>query len=215
MPDDDKSSDDSVETISMSEYKKLQRKYDRRNSSARHSEEQVETLAASVARIESVLLGLTGLVATDEDLKPIATTLVEQNSQRQTADTSSAQLKARLTQIIDDADEDWGDEKFDEASKVLDEINESGDLSRASEVERLIREAVTVKESRTVEEQITAAVEQILQGKHVEASRVDTGKSTARTGNVTRQELSQLDPRGGIAAMRAKTNAALDQLFGT
>jgi hypothetical protein len=212
MPEPELNTD--AENISASEYKKLQRKYDRRNTTARKAEERVEGLEAGMSRLETLVEGLTALVAqTDDDLRQPAAELVNSNASRRSADDTSAQLTARLNQSIEDADEDWEDEKFDDARRVLDEINASGDLSRASEVERLIGQAIDPKSETSLEERIEEAVSRAVHGERRVANRVDTGETTVRTGGqVTRSDLANLDPREGLDAMRARVNQALDQI---
>ena len=138
MPESDNLTD--AENVSASDYKKLQRKYDRRNNTAKKAEERVEGLESSMSRLESLVEGLTALVvASDDSLRDAGRELVDNNASRRSADETSAQLTARLNQSLEDADEEWADEKFDAARRVLDEINASGDLARASEVESIKR----------------------------------------------------------------------------
>ena len=212
MPEPELNTD--AETISASEYKKLQRKYDRRNTTARKAEERVEGLEAGMSRLESLVEGLTALVAqTDDDLRPAAADLVNQNASRRSADDTSAQLTARLNQSLEDADADWEDERFDNARRVLDEINASGDLARASEVEQLIRQVIDPQDETSLEERIEEAVSRAIHGERRVTNRVDTGQTTVRTGGtVTRSDLANLDPRQGLDALRAKVNQALDQI---
>jgi len=212
MPEPELNTD--AEMISASEYKKLQRKYDRRNTTARKAEERVEGLEASMSRLESLVEGLTALVAqTDDDLRPAAADLVNQNASRRSADDTSAQLTARLNQSLEDADADWEDERFDDARRVLDEINASGDLARASEVEQLIRQVIDPKDETSLEERIEEAVSRAIHGERQVTNRVDTGQTTVRTGGtVTRGDLANLDPRQGLDNLRAKVNQALDQI---
>ena len=137
MPESDNLTD--AENVSASDYKTLQRKYDRRNNTAKKAEERVEGLESSMSRHESLVEGLTALVvASDDSLRDAGRELVDNNASRRSADETSAQLTARLNQSLEDADEEWADEKFDAARRVLDEINASGDLARASEVESII-----------------------------------------------------------------------------
>ena len=212
MPEPELNTD--AETISASEYKKLQRKYDRRNTTARKAEERVEGLEAGMSRLESLVEGLTALVAqTDDDLRPAAADLVNQNASRRSADDTSAQLTARLNQSLEDADADWEDERFDDARRVLDEINASGDLARASEVEQLIRQVIDPQDETSLEERIEEAVSRAIHGERRVTNRVDTGQTTVRTGGtVTRSDLANLDPRQGLDNLRAKVNQALDQI---
>ena len=212
MPEPELNTD--AEMISASEYKKLQRKYDRRNTTARKAEERVEGLEASMSRLESLVEGLTALVAqTDDDLRPAAADLVNQNASRRSADDTSAQLTARLNQSLEDADADWEDERFDDARRVLDEINASGDLARASEVEQLIRQVIDPQDETSLEERIEEAVSRAIHGERRVTNRVDTGQTTVRTGGtVTRGDLANLDPRQGLDNLRAKVNQALDQI---
>ena len=212
MPESDNLTD--AENVSASEYKKLQRKYERRNTTAKKAEERVEGLESGMSRLESLVEGLTALVvATDDSLRDAGRELVDNNASRRSADETSAQLTARMNQSLEEADEEWGDEKFDAARRVLDEINASGDLARASEVESLINQAINPQDETSLEERIEEAVSRAIHGERRVANRVDTGQTTVRTGGtVTRSDLANLDPRQGLDALRAKVNQALDQI---
>ncbi len=212
MPESDNLTD--AENVSASDYKKLQRKYDRRNNTAKKAEERVEGLESSMSRLESLVEGLTALVvASDDSLRDAGRELVDNNASRRSADETSAQLTARLNQSLEDADEEWADEKFDTARRVLDEINASGDLARASEVESLINQAINPQDETSLEERIEEAVSRAIHGERRVANRVDTGQTTVRTGGtVTRSDLANLDPREGLDTLRAKVNQALDQI---
>ena len=201
-----------AETVPASEYKKLQRKYDRRNMSARKSEERIEGLESGVSRLEHLIEGLTTLVAaTDDGLKPVATDLLAKNTSRRASDTTSSQLQARLNQLVEDADESWDDKKFDSARRILTEINTSGDLTRAGEFESAVRAAISPPV--TTDEVVAAAVAKALLEVKKDSAKVDTGTTTViASGKVRLADVANLDPRKGVKAMRETMKAALDQM---
>ena len=204
---------DEAQTIPLEEHKKLQRKFNRRDGAARKAEEKVESLEAGLSRVEALVEGLTTLlVQGDDGLRSAAIKLIEGNGERRKADTTSAQLGARLNQLVDSADEDWEDPKFNPARLVLDSINETGDLGRAPEVERLINEALHPTDSRSLEERVAEAVGKALHQERTGKAKVDTGETTAFSGPVSRASLARLDPRKGITEIRKQLDQAYEQL---
>lgn len=203
------------QTVSMAEYQKLQRTLDRRNKAVKDLERQVASQQSAVGRVEGVLESFMSLMSQgDETLEPNVKELLERNSERRKADTTSAELTARLNEMVELSDYEWEDDKFAEARRVLDEINSTGDLKRAGEVEDLIRKATgPAQDERPLEQIVEEAVARALGGNRSrESARVDGGTSTSRVDMVTRGDLATMDPREGIAAMRRKVNQALNQM---
>ena len=209
------------QTVSMTDYKSLQRKFDRASKKAAKAEERAESLESGQTRSADFMQELAAIL-TEGDAEATAkvATLINTTETRQTADTSAAQLTARLNQTLDDAGEDWDDAKFDSARTVLDEINKSGDMARGYEAERLIRDAIKGdgdSNEGTTEEKVQAAVDAAVLKDRQDHGRVDTQDSAATTagGQVTPQDLSSMNPKTqGTKAMREINEKALSQLTG-
>lgn len=223
MPEDAGHRDNTEpETISMEEYKKLQRRYDRRHKSATQAEQRVETLEASVHRVETMLEGLTRVVASgDSEVQKVVDEMIQRNKNQRSLDMTAAQLTASINARLDDADEDWDDPKFTEARALLDRVNASGDATNAPEVLRLVDDAINPRDTRTLSDQIAEAVAQALGQARGDASadtlaraRVDNGSSSVRSGRISRADLRNIvvDPTRGIADLKSAFNAALDQI---
>ena len=206
MPEDAGSEN---ETVPMAEYKKLQRKYDRRDKAASGSDKRVEAMESSIIRLENLVEGYVNL---DTAGRPEISDLLQGNAQRRKDDMTSADLGARLNHLVEDADEYWEDSKFDAPRALLDVLNSTGDMSKAQEIERLVEKIVDTQDSRSVQEQVDEAVALALQSATKASGRVDTGESSATTGPITRGELGTIDPRDGISAMCEKLARAHDQI---
>jgi hypothetical protein len=210
MPDTDQAADADSETISLSEYKKLQRTNNRLKAKGTKTEEQVESILSTLARIEAFQEGLATIIGADDDLRPIANQLVSENNVRRKADLTSDQLHVRLSQTLDEAEADWDDERFDSARKLYSTINETGDLSRAAELEDLVRRVIGGSEEDEIDERVRVAVEE--QMSHArEGSRVDTGSTTATSGRIGKRDLAY-NPRNGIEGLRENLTKAMDQI---
>lgn len=197
--------------IPEAQYKELQRKYDRRDKTAKQAEKRIVELEAGMSRVEGLLESLTGFLAgEDAQLKPVANRMVEENQGRRQKDRSAAELQSKLNQVLDESDADWDDPRFEKAREVMDTINESGDLSRGYEVERLIREAVSGN-SESGQAAIDTAVAAALAAERNNSRRVDTGEGTSRPGQVTRQDLT-FNPSAGVGDLKARLAQAMDQL---
>jgi len=205
--------DAQVTTDFEGEYKKLQKKYNRRNKSAKEAESRIVILESGVSRIESALEGLTNLIVGDDvQLKSSAEHYIGDMSARRNSDNTVGELQARLNQTLDEADEDWDDVKFDNARRALHDINESGDYTRGPEVERLIQSAISGQEDdRSVQEQIDAAVAAAEQSWQKEVGRVDTGDSSSKGGPVSRRDLTWKEGES-INDFRARVKSAHDQI---
>lgn len=210
MPEDTKVEEE--RTVPEADYKKLQRKLNKVNTKVREMETQIADLSTAAPRVESMLEGLATLLGGDEQLKPSADALIKRNVDQRGTDSSATQSSARLEQIIEDADEEWLDTKFDPARQVLEEINKSGDQNRVHEVERLIREAIS-PEAGDVSAQIEAAVSKALLEDKQGRTRVDNERSLATEGvKVRYSDLASLNPKEGVTAMKEKVKQALDQM---
>jgi len=212
MADEPQTGDE--QTVPMAEFKSLQRKLDRASKKAAKAEERAESLEAGQGRTEDLLEGLATLMTEgDAESTARAQTLVNTNSARRTADTSAAQLTARLGQTIDDADENWDDVKFDSARNVLRDMNSSGDMSRGSEAERLVKEAIEASSTESYEERLEREVQAAVLKDRQDSGRVDTTESASTDARVRFSDLTNMDPKQGVGAMRETTKKALDQLF--
>ncbi len=209
------------QTVSMADYKSLQRKLDKASKKAAQAEERAESLESGQSRGEDFMKEFASILTEgDEAATAKVAALINTIETRQTADTSAAQLTVRLNQILDEAGEDVNDAKFDSARTVLDEINKSGDMARGYEAERLIRDAIKGdgdSNEGTTEEKVQAAVDAAVLKDRQEHGRVDTKDSAATTagGQVTPQDLSSMNPKvQGTKAMRELNEKALSQLTG-
>jgi predicted transcriptional regulator len=205
---------ESTETIPIARYKQLQRQYDKRNATARKAEERVDGLEAGQARQEALLKGIINMFgSTEQDLSPEARRLLSANDAQHETDITATNLTGKFNQMIEHADEDWENEKFNAARRVLDEINTSGNLARAPEVERLIQEALGTLDSRPVAEQVQEAVAKALHNERNENSRVDTRSTSVAGGPISRSTLQNGDLRN-MDSFKANLNKALEQLTG-
>ena len=202
--------DAQVETISMDEHKKLQRKFDRRNKTATKAEQAVEALQSDVSRLEALFESFMQVVVGDDDkAKLTVEQLLSSNKERRSKDMTSAELTARLGRILDENDVDWDDDRFEPARKILDEINSTGDLSRAAELERLVQKAV-----EPPEEDFNARVEAEVAKRIQSNARVDTGQSVNTGGSRVRRSDLQYNPSEGIEGLRKRLEQAQTQLSG-
>jgi cell fate (sporulation/competence/biofilm development) regulator YlbF (YheA/YmcA/DUF963 family) len=201
------------EMVSQEEYKKLQRKYDRRDKTAKESESRIVQLEAAVGRVESFMEQLTSFIAGDDnDLKSHADSMISENKSKRTSDKTAAEFQSRLNQMLDDSDEDWDDPKFNEARRIVNEINASGDMSRVAEAERVMEQVLRPADTQSSQEKIDAAVAAALAAERNSGKRVDTGGSTARQGNVSRNDLSNWNPSEGIGNLKERLSQAMKQI---
>jgi len=213
MPNEDADRGDSEKTVSFNEYQKLQRKLERQTAKTRDTETRALATDAAVRRLEATLTGLSGIVGdADDELKTRTRQLSQDSSEQARADDSAAQLTTRLNQIIDDADEDWENTKFDSARRTLEDINRSGDLSRGYEVERLIKDALSEGGAST-DENIETAIARAVLADRQEHNRVDTSGSSTSAKKYTREDLGKMDVHKiGVKAAREHLDAIYEQM---
>lgn len=199
------------EMISLEEHKKLQRKYDRRDRTAKEAEARIVNLESGLSRVESLMERLTSFIAGDDTaLKAHADGMINENTSKRTADQTAAEFQSWLNRILDDHDEEWDDPKFDEARRIVEDINSSGDVSRTRDVERLMTDILSPNQGDE-QERIDAAVAAALATRRTDSKRVDTGGTTARSGSVSRNDL-KWNPSEGIGDLKSRIDQALDQI---
>ena len=195
------------------EYKQLQRKFNRNLTKNKDTGLRIAELEAGQKRAEQLLESLLqttssfGDESTEERTRGI---LRELNDQRRN-DTTAAQFEAELNGVLDEFDVDWSsDERLADARRMLNEVNQSGDLSRLSEVRRLTQEALTpASSSADIDGQIQEAILKDRQ----EHGRVDTGSSVGGGQRLTRQDVANLDPiKLGVRGMREELAKVYDQM---
>ena len=195
------------------EYKQLQRKFNRNLTKGKDTGLRIAELEAGQKRAEQLLESLLqttssfGDESTEERTRGI---LRELNDQRRN-DTTAAQFEAELNGVLDEFDVDWSsDERLADARRMLNEVNQSGDLSRLSEVRRLTQEALTpASSSEDVDDRIQEAILKDRQ----EHGRVDTGSSVGGGQRLTRQDVANLDPiKLGVRGMREELEKVYDQM---
>ena len=195
------------------EYKQLQRKFNRNLTKNKDTGLRIAELEAGQKRAEQLLESLLqttssfGDESTEERTRGI---LRELNDQRRN-DTTAAQFEAELNGVLDEFDVDWSsDERLADARRMLNEVNQSGDLSRLSEVRRLTQEALTpASSSADIDGQIQEAILKDRQ----EHGRVDTGSSVGGGQRLTRQDVANLDPiKLGVRGMREELEKVYDQM---
>ena len=195
------------------EYKQLQRKFNRNLTKSKDTGLRIAELESGQKRAEQLLESLLqttssfGDESTEERTRGI---LRELNDQRRN-DTTAAQFEAELNGVLDEFDVDWSsDERLADARRMLNEVNQSGDLSRLSEVRRLTQEALTpASSSEDVDDRIQEAILKDRQ----EHGRVDTGSSVGGGQRLTRQDVANLDPiKLGVRGMREELEKVYDQM---
>ena len=128
------------------EYKQLQRKFNRNLTKGKETGLRIAELEAGQKRAESLLEALletTTSFGDENTVERTRETMRELNDRRRN-DSTAAQFEAELNGILDEFDVDWdSDNRLDSARRLLDEVNQSGELHRLSEVRRLTQEALT------------------------------------------------------------------------
>ena len=209
MPDDETPS-----VVPLAEFQALQRKYARRDKTASTVQAQVEQQGAALARMETLLESLTQVVAHDSPAaQERVTALVTANSSRRSLDQTTAQLTARVNAAIDNADMEWTDPKFAKAHEIFREIEQTGNLARAPEMEAAVLAAIKGEDSSTsLEDRIAAAVAAALHANKQDSVRTDTGGSTVRSGAVTRSQLATANPAQGLANLKSQIDQVWSQM---
>jgi len=195
------------------EYKQLQRKYNRNLAKNKDTGVRIAELELGQKRAEQMLEALLETTSSfgDEALAERTKETMRGLQDQRRNDTTAAQFEAELNNILDEFDVDWStDDRLDGARKLLDEVNQSGDLYRLSEVRRLTQEALTsTSPSETTESQIQEAILKDRQ----EHGRVDTGSSVGGGQRFTREDVANLDPiKLGVKGMREELEKVYDQM---
>jgi hypothetical protein len=193
------------------EYKKLQRKLNRNLSKSKDTGLRIAELEAGQRRSEQLLEALLETTTSfgDASMQERARETMREFHDQRRNDSNAAQFEAELNSLLDTNEVEWSDERFADARRLLDEVNESGDLTRLSEVRRLTQEALTTTESGNIDARIQEAILKDRQ----EHGRVDTGTSVGGGQRFTRQDVANLDPiKLGVRGMREELEKVYDQM---
>ena len=194
------------------EYKKLQRKLNRNLTQTTDTGLRIAELEAGQKRAEGLLEALLETTTSfgDESTTERTRDVMRELQDQRRNDTTAAQFEAELNGLLDENDIDWSDEKFESARRLLDEVNQSGDLNRLSEVRRLTQEALT---SNLSSESSESQIQQAILKDRQEHGRVDTGSSVGGGQRYTRQDVENLDPiKLGVRGMREELEKVYDQM---
>jgi len=195
------------------EYKQLQRKFNRNLTKGKDTGLRIAELEAGQKRAESLLEALletTTSFGDENTVERTRETMRELNDRRRN-DSTAAQFEAELNGILDEFDVDWSsDDRLESARKLLDEVNQSGEIHRLSEVRRLTQEALT---SNSPSESSESQIQQAILKDRQEHGRVDTGSSVGGGQRYTRQDVENLDPiKLGVRGMREELEKVYDQM---
>jgi len=195
------------------EYKQLQRKYNRNLTKGKDTGLRIAELEAGQKRAEQLLESLLQTTSSfgDENTEErTRNTLRDLNDQRRN-DTTAAQFEAELNGLLDEFDVDWSsDERLTDARRMLAEVNQSGDLSRLSEVRQLTQEALAPASNN---EDTDSRIQEAILKDRQEHGRVDTGSSVGGGQRLTRQDVANLDPiKLGVKGMREELEKVYDQM---
>jgi len=195
------------------EYKKLQRKFNRNLTKARDTGVRIAELESGQKRAEvllQTLLETTGSFGDESVLERTREAVRGLDDQRKN-DTTAAQFEGELNNMLDEFDVDWTtDERLEGARRLLDEVNQSGDIYRLSEVKRLTQEALA---SGSVGESTDTQIQEAILKDRQEHGRVDTGTSVGGGQRYTRQDVENLDPiKLGVRGMREELDKVYDQM---
>jgi hypothetical protein len=195
------------------EYKKLQRKFNRNLTKAKDTGVRIAELEAGQKRAEGLLQSLLETTSSfgDESVVERTRETMRGLEDQRRNDTTAAQFEGELNSLLDEYDVDWSsDDRLDGARRLLDEVNQSGDIQRLSEVRRLTQEALAPNSfNEPTESQIQEAILKDRQ----EHGRVDTGSSVGGGQRFTRQDVANLDPiKLGVKGMREELDKVYDQM---
>ena len=193
------------------EYKKLQRKLNRNLTKSKDTGLRIAELEAGQRRAEQLLETLLETTTSfgDDGMKERTRATMREFQDQRRNDTNAAQFEAELNNLLDTHEVEWNDERLGDARRLLDEVNQSGDLTRLSEVRRLTQEALTTTESGGTDARIQEAILKDRQ----EHGRVDTGSSVGGGQRFTRQDVANLDPiKLGVRGMREELEKVYDQM---
>jgi hypothetical protein len=193
------------------EYKKLQRKLNRNLTKSKDTGLRIAELEAGQRRAEQLLGTLLEATTSfgDASMQEQARTTMREFQDQRRNDTNAAQFEAELNSLLETHEVDWNDERLVDARSLLDEVNQSGDLTRLSEVRRLTQEALTTNLPGNTDERIQEAILKDRQ----DHGRVDTGTSVGGGQRFTRQDVANLDPiKLGAKGMREELDKVYDQM---
>ena len=193
------------------EYKKLQRKFNRNLTKAKDTGVRIAELEAGQKRAEGLLQSLletTSSFGDESVMERTRETMRGLEAQRRN-DTTAAQFEGELNNLLDEYDVDWSsDDRLDGARRLLDEVNQSGDIHRLSEVRRLTQEALASDGADT-----DSRIQDAILKDRQEHGRVDTGSSVGGGQRLTRQDVANLDPiKLGVKGMREELDKVYDQM---
>ena len=125
------------------EYKQLQRKFNRNLTKSKESSLRLAELEAGMKRSEQLMQTLLETTSSfgDEDVRERARTTLRDFDDQRRNDSTAARFEADMSSLLDENDVNWDDERLAGARRLLDEVNQTGDLARLSEVSRLTHEA--------------------------------------------------------------------------
>jgi hypothetical protein len=195
------------------EYKKLQRKFNRNLTKAKDTGVRIAELEAGQKRAEGLLQSLLETTSSfgDESVVERTRETMRGLEDQRRNDTTAAQFEGELNSLLDEYDVDWSsDDRLDGARRLLEEVNQSGDIQRLSEVRRLTQEALT---SNSSSEPVESQIQEAILKDRQEHGRVDTGSSVGGGQRLTRQDVANLDPiKLGVKGMREELDKVYDQM---
>jgi hypothetical protein len=212
MPEQD---DETLKTYTESEYKSLQRKLNRRDAKAKGAEKDRAEMHSTIERLEELAANtLHALTLDDEARSELARRTLRDMSVRRPQDISAAQVGADVSQLLDEADTDWTDERLNEVRTLHDEVERTGDATMGAELVRKTREALLPAASSTSAEDIQRIVQEAILKDRQDHGRVDTGSSTSSNEHVRLADLRNLDPRkSSVKDMAEQAAQALDTFY--
>ena len=201
------------------EYKKLQRKLNRKDKSGQEMTRRVAEQDATLRRLEAMQETLLDFLTVGDDEAVSRASAVKQTLHtRRQQDTDAAQLESRISSILDSHDVDFdSDPRLEEARRLVSEVNRTGNLELASTIETVIAKAMDIDaedggsdgDGSTIEQAVREAVAEDRRT----TGRVDIGQTTVTNSNqVRRSDFVDISPTSGYTAMREKLNKHLDSL---
>ena len=192
------------------EYKQLQRKFNRNLTKSKESSLRLAELEAGMKRSEQLMQTLLETTSSfgDEDVRERARTTLRDFDDQRRNDSTAARFEADMSSLLDENDANWDDERLAGARRLLDEVNQTGDLARLSEVSRLTHEALASGTNDT-----DSRIQEAILKDRQEHGRVDTGSSVGGGQRLTRQDVANLDPiKLGVRGMREELAKVYDQM---
>ena len=203
-------------TVSLAEYKSLQRKLDRANRSNKETVKEMAEIRAAQMRNEALTVSVLEMFgATDESLKPAVDGIKNQLSNQRQTDATTTGAEAQLRQTLDEADLDWESDKLGEARRVLSEYKRTGNVGLVPEIQRLVETAAKggdqLAGGSKTDEEIEAMVQSRILDDRKATGRVDTGQSTA--GDNTKPTMQTLADIDVLALGPRAAQAELDKFY--